>query len=332
MAGTRLLSYFQIGKETTKGSAVAATKMFHPDLSGAFSVDWGYNLHEGRYNLARTNVDYATRTMERVDITYRTPDDVGVGFDELPYFFIFPGGGTAGTGSTAWTWTHSWGGTTAGSAVSYTIEFGDDVQNYEAEYCQATRLRLSGGSDGKTQLEADFVGRQATKSSKTALTASQAVRIPSYLWALKHATAFSGLAAATSIPNFLREWEIDWTTGLTPAFYADGNDYFGQMNESVPVRGNIRLVVDSNATAITQYYDKGAAATVDFLRLQAYGSTLGATAYAAIMEAAVIYTNVTPLGSEIDGVNTYEVEAELVYDATGAKAMGATVVCATASL
>src|SRR5512139_3939166 len=99
MPGTRLLSYFQIGKETTKGSAVAATKMFHPDMTSAFDVDWGYSLHESRYNLARTNIDYGTRAMERVDITFRTPDDTGIAFDELPYFLIFPGGGTAGTGS-----------------------------------------------------------------------------------------------------------------------------------------------------------------------------------------------------------------------------------------
>lgn len=333
MPGVRLLSYLQLGKETTKGTAVAATKMMHPDLSSAYDIDWGYTLHEGRFPGSRANVTYGTRQMERVDIAYRTPDDTGVAFDELPYFFIFPGGGTAGTGSTAVTWAFAWGGTAAGSAVSYTVEFGDDVQNFEAEYVQATRLHVSASSEGMTNLEADLVGRQSTKSTKTSLSADSDVRMPGYLWVPAFATAFSGLNAASTTTNFLREWEADWTTGLVPHFYNDGLDYFGQIVESAPVRGTVRLVVDSNSTAVSQFYDKGEAGTVDFLRMAATGPTIaGGTAYKSILEFALLYTDVTPIGGEIEGVNTYEIEAEIVFDATGGKAIGGTVINNLASL
>jgi hypothetical protein len=333
MAGVRLLSHFQIGKETTKGTPVAATKMLHPDLSAAFDLDWGYTFHESRYQGFRANQTYGTRQLERVDISYRTPSDTGVAFDELPYFFIFPGGGTAGTGSTAVTWAFAWGGTALGSAVSYTVEFGDDTQNYEAEYAQATRLAISGASEGMTMLEADFVARQSTKSTKTTLTADSDVRIAAYLWRPRFATAFSGLNAAGTAVNFLHEWSADWTTGLVPHFYADGNDYFGQFQESAPVTGNVRLVVDSNSTAVSQFYDKGEAGTVDFLRMDASGATIaGGTAYQAILEFALVYEDVTKLAGERDGVNTYEIEARIVSDATGGKAIGGTVVCNLASL
>lgn len=332
MAGVRLLSHFAIGKETAAGTPVAASRMFHPDLSSAFQVNWGYTFHEGRQTGSRTNISYGTRQMERVDISYRTPDDTGVAFDEMPYFFIFPGGGTAGTGSTAVTWSHAWGGTAAGSAVTYTVEFGDDVQNYEAEMVKAKRLNISASQDGMTNLSADLVGRQSTKSTKTSLTAADPVRIPGYLWTVAFATASSGLAGASTVPNFLREWKADWTTGEQEHFYQDSNDYFGQWVESVPVRGTVRLVVDSNSTAITQFYDKGAASTVDFARFRAVGATLGGSNYSATLEYALIYQNVTPLGSEVDGVNTYEIEAEIVNDATFAKSVGGTVVCSLASL
>lgn len=335
MSGTRLLSYMQIGKETTKGTAVPATFRLSPDLTSAYQVDWRKTYHEGRSTGFRNPVSYATRQGEHVNITYRSPDDTGIAFDELPYFFHFPAGGTAGTGSTAVVWSWAWGGTATGTALAYTIEYGDDVQNLEAEYCQVSRLRLRGSGDGAsmTSLEADFFGRQSTKSTKTTLSTVDDVRIPGYLWTPAFATAASGLAAASTIPNFLREWGAEWTTGLVPHFYADGNDYFGQSQESAPVTGTVRLVVDSNATAVSQFYDKGEAGTIDFLRLVATGAVIaGGSAYKAILEYALEYTNVVALGGEVDGVNTYEVSAKIVVDSTWGQAVGSTVTCNLASL
>ena len=333
MAGSRSLSYFQIGTEgATRGTPVAATRQLYPDVSSAFNVDWGYTFHEGRVSATRTPISYGTRQYERIEINYRTPDDTGISFDELPFLLQFPAGITP-SGSTAITWAFSNGGTATGTAASYTIEFGDDVQAYEAEYAMASRIRLSGDADGMTQAEADFFGRQATKATKTAFSPLSPVSIPSYLWTVAFGTAFTALDAATAVPNFLREWELEYTTGWMPHFYADGADYFGQALESGHVMGNVRLVVDSNSTAVSQFYDKGAAGTTDFVRLEATGATIaGGTAYSAILETAVVWDNVTPLGSEIDGENTYEVEGTIIYDATGGQSIGGTVVCTTTGL
>lgn len=332
MPGVRLLSYFQIGKETTPGTPVAATRRFDPDLSSAFTVDWMKTFHDGRMNGARTNVSYATQQGTMVTINYRTPDDTGIGFDQLPYFFHFPGGGTAGSGSTAVTWGHAWGGTATGSALAYTIEFGDDVQNFEAEYCFARTLRMSAEPSGLTMLEAEFVGRQSTKSTKTSLTAPSPVRIPGYLWKPRFATAQAGLAGGSDIPSFLVGWNAEWTTGLVPRKYQDGLAYFGQSVEAAPVRGTLNLTVESNATAVSQFYDKAAADTVDFVQLKATGPTLGGSNYSAQLQFAVIYRDVQPLGGESDGVNLYNVTAEIVNDSTWGQSIGATVVCNATAL
>lgn len=333
MPGVRLLSYFQIGKETTPGTSVPATRRFAPDLSGSFTVDWMKTYHEGRATGTRTPITYSTQQGTMVSISYRTPDNTGVAFDELPFFFHFPGGGTAGTGATAdKTWGHAWGGTATGSALAYTIEFGDDVQEFEAEYCQPQRLRLSADPQGLTMLEADFYGRQATKSTKTALSITNPVRLPGYLWKPRFATAQSGLSGASDVPNFLVSWDAEWTTGLVPRFYHDGLAYFGQSVEAAPVMGQVHLVVESNATAITQFYDKAAAGTVDFIQLKATGATLGASNYSAQLQFAVEYENVTPLSGDADGVNLYDVTGRIVYDSTWGQSIGATVVCSVASL
>jgi hypothetical protein len=322
----------QIGKETTSGTAVAATRRMAPDLTSAFSIDWMKTYHEGRSTGTRNPVSYATQQGTMVTITYRTMDTAGIAFDDLPYFLHFPAGGTAGTGSTAVTWTTAWGGTATGSALSYTIEFGDDVQNFEAEYCQARHIGISAEPSGLTQLSADFYGRQATKSTKTSLTMGNPVNIPGSLWKPRFATTQAGLAGASDVPNFLVSWDAEWDTGLVPRFYHDGLAYFGQAVEAAPVTGNLHMIVESNSTAITQFYDKGAANTVDFVQLKATGPTLGASNYSSQFQFAVEYTTVTPLSGEGDGVNLYDITARIVYDATWGKSIEAVTVCNLASL
>jgi hypothetical protein len=328
MSGARLLSYFQLGKETTKGTAVAASRRFSPSLDSAFKVDWMKTYHEGRSTGVRTPISYSTQQGTLVTLTFGTLGDTGVGFDELPIFLIFPGGGTAGAGATAVTWGHAWGGTAAGSAITYTAEYGDDVQEYEAEYCFAKSINISAALGGLTQLSVEMVGRQSTKSTKTALDSVQPVRIPSYLWKPKFSTAQSTLTAASTVPNFLKSWDATWTTGLQESFYMDGNAYFGQSQESAPVRGTLHMVVASNSTAVSQFYDKGAAGTVDFVRLAATGPTIAAsgTAYLAQFDFAVEYREVQMISGDEEGENLYDVQAEIVYDNTWGQSIGGTVI------
>lgn len=333
MPGVRLLSYMQIGKETTPGTSVAATRRMAPDLTSAFTVDWMKTYHEGRSTGTRNPVTYATQQGTMVTINYRTMDTAGIAYDDLPYFMHFPAGGTAGTGASAdKTWTSAWGGAVTGSPVAYTIEFGDDVQEFEAEYCQARHIGISAEPSGLTQLTADFYGRQATKSTKTTLTMPNPVNIPGYLWKVRFATTQAGLTGASDIPNFLVSWDAEWDTGMVPRFYHDGLAYFGQGVEAAPVTGNLHMVVESNSTAITQFYDKGAANTIDFVQLKATGPALGSSFYSSQFQFAVEYTTVTPLSGEADGVNLYDVTARIVYDSTWTKSIEAVTVCSVASL
>lgn len=332
MPGVRLLSHFQLGKETTPGTAVAATRRFSPDLTSAFTIDWMKTFHEGRSTGTRNPISYSTQQGTMVNITFRSVDDAGIAFDDLPYFLHFPSGGTAGTGSTAISWTNAWGGTATGSAVSYTVEFGDDTQNFEAEYVQVQNLRFSAETSGLTQMEATMFGRQATKSAKTNLTIGNPVAIPGYLWKPRFASSQSGLSAASDITNFLVSWDADWTTGLVPRMYQDGLAYYGQTVEAAPVAGTLHMIVESNSTAITQFYDKGSAGTIDFVQMKATGPTLGASNYSAQFQFAVEYETVTPLSGEQDGVNLYDITARLVYDSTWGKSIESVVVCSLASL
>lgn len=333
MPGIRLLSYMQIGKEATPGTAVPATRRMAPDLTSGFSVDWMKTYHEGRSTGTRNPITYATQQGTMVTINYRSMDGAGIAYDDLPYFMHFPQGGTAGTGAGAdKTWTTAWGGAAAGSPLALTIEFGDDVQNYEADYCQVRHIGVSAEPQGLTQLTADIYGRQSTKSTKTSLTMPNPVNIPGYLWKIRFATSQAGLTAASDVTNFLVSWDAEWDTGLVPRFYHDGLAYFGQGVEAAPVTGQLHLVVESTAQAITQFYDKGAANTVDFVQLKATGPSLGSSNYSSQFQFAVEYETVQPLSGEQDGVNLYDITARIVYDSTWQKSIESTTVCSLATL
>lgn len=333
MPGVQLLSYLQLGKETTAGTAVAATRQLYPDGTGIWNLDRMRTRHPSANRGTRSNQTHVTQQGVRLDIPFRTAPDVGVAYDELIYPFSQLDGGVTGTGATAdKTWAFTPSQTGANAQESFTIEFGDDIQNYEAAYCQASDFTLSFGVDDLTQLEMNWFGRQSTKSTKTAVAANNAVKIPGHLWTIKFATAQSGLAGASVSANFLVGASLNVQTGLVRRKYNDGNAYFGQTVEALPIGGTLDLKVESTALAVSEFYDKAAADTIDFIRLKATGPVLGGAFYDAQIDLCVSYDDPQVIGEESDGVNLYNVHAELMYDSTWGTSLAPTVVNSLAAI
>lgn len=318
--GTELLSYLALGKESSKGTSVAATRRYGNNLAGSFTIDNMYNLHESRVTGRRNPVSYASTQGTLVTINYQNE----ASWDELQTVFQFPDGGTAvGVGTAVW--THSFGGTAAGSWVTYTAEFGDDVQEWEAEYCFATNGSLSADVGGTTMVGATLVGRQATKSTKTALNIASPYVIPTYLWQLKFASAQSGLSGASYQTGMLKSFNLQWQTGLTPGKYLDGTSYFTSGNETLPFMGTLDMTVVQNSTAVSTFYDNFAPsngqATPYFFMLNATGPAIGASAYAANISVCAIPTAVTPNAQFIDGQSCMDVSLALAFDETWGNSM-----------
>lgn len=334
--GTQIFTLLQMGKETTAGTSVAATKIWYPDGTGLVDIDSMLALHRGNRG-TRTKLSYATSKGTMVKIPYRANPDYGVAWDELPHVFgqIAPiGTATGATADKTWTVTPSQtGANAAGSA--YTIEYFDDIQAYEVEACQASSFTLSASEDSMTGLSIDWFGRQSTKTTKTTLTPINPVRIPGYLWKPTWFTTFAGLGTATANSSILTDWSLTINTGLVPQNYQDGFGYYSEAVQAEEFSGQLTFHVVSSATAVSQFYDNwnpGGAPTMDFMQLKAVGPALGSSNYTATMQMALLYTNVKPIGSEQNGVNLYEVTAELAYDATSTKSFAGTVICSIATI
>lgn len=316
-----------IGKETTPGTAVATTRELYPDGTGLLQIDRMRTYHEGAHRGTRSNITHATQMGLLVTIPFSTSTDVGVSYDDLIIPFSFLDGGNSGVGAGAdKTWTMTPNQATAGTFDTFTVEVGDDIQNYEVEYCVATAFRLSAGQNDLTQLAMDLVGRQATKSTATTVAGNNGLKIPSNLWTYKFATSQAGLAGASVVTNLVTGFDLEVISGLVPRFYHDGNKYFGQIVAADEIGGTLHLTVESTATAVSQFYDKAAADTVDFIRLKATGDALGASNYSAQIDLAVLYDEPEPLAGEDAGVMLYDVTARLVYDSTWTNSVIATIV------
>lgn len=322
--GTQIFTGFQTGKETTAGTTVAATRQWYGQGTGEVAIDDMLALHRGNRN-TRTQLAYATSKGVSVDISFQSDTDIGLAYDELPFVFSQLKGGLSGVGGGAdKVWTLAPSQTAANAQESYTIEVYDDIQEYEFGYCQLHDFTISAAFDGMTQFSGNWFGRQPVKSTKTAVTANTAVRIPGYLWLPRFATAQSGLAGASDSLNFLVDWSANHQTGLTRRFYQDGLAYFGQSVEALEQTATVTLHVESTALAVSEFYDKKRAQTVDFMQLKCTGPALGGSNYAVTLQYALLYTDVKPIASASDGVNLYEITAESVIDPTWATNFAAT--------
>ena len=102
------------------------------------------------------------------------------------------------------------------------------------------------------------------------------MRIPGYLWMPRFAATQAGLAGAQDTLNFLQDFSITHQTGLVPRYYQDGLAYFGQSVEALPQTATVTLHVEATALAVSEFYDKWAAQTVDFMQLKATGPIIAA--------------------------------------------------------
>jgi hypothetical protein len=314
MPGTQIFSYVNIGKETTRGTPVAPTRQFYDDAVGVLSPEYGQNFHEAENTGRRYRIRRVTRQTEDVSLKFSTTS--GVAYDDLVWPFSQIKGGATGVGGSAdKTWTFTPSATAANNPEAYSVDVGDDVQNWRCQYVMARSFKLSAALGGLTELEMDCFAQRAIKTAKATPAINAAIKIPGDLWTIKFAASIAGLGAASVQTNFLVNWEMEVFPGLRWRHYMDGNMYGGQHVET-DIAATLDLTVESTALAISEFYDKAVADTMDFIRLKAQGPVLGGSFYSAQIDMPVLYEEPEIISSEDDGINLYKVRAHLADDTT----------------
>lgn len=330
MAGTQIFTYANVGKETTRGTPVSPTRKLYVDGTGVLNVDPSLSFHEKENRGVRTRIVRATQRAEDVNLTMKFAD--GVGYDDLVVPFSQLKGGVTGTGAGAdKTWTFTPSMTAANNPEAYSIDVGDDIQNWRCQYSMLRSFTIGAAIGELTTLDMDWFAQRAVKGAKATPADNSAVKIPGDLWTVKFAATAAGLPGASVQANFLVDWSLAIETGLRNRHYLDGNLYFGQHQET-DIAAKLSLTVESTALAVTEFYDKWLAQTVDFIRLKATGPTLGGTNYSAQIDLPLVYSDVKPIGAESDGVNLWKIEANMAYDATSGNSIAPVIVNSLSAL
>jgi hypothetical protein len=328
--GTQVFTYANFGKETTRGTPVAPTRQLYVDGTGVLGVDPALNFHEDENAGIRTRIRRVTQQSEDVNLKIRTTS--GVGYDDLVIPFSQLKGAMTGVGAGAdKTWTATPAMTAANNPEAYSVDVGDETQNWRCQYAMWRSFKIGAALGDVTFLEGDLFAQRAIKGAKASPAVNSAIKIPGALWTVKYAATLAGLPGASINLNHLIDWELEVMTGLKWRHYMDGNLY-GAQHVETDIAATLSLTVESTALAVSEFYDKWLAQTLDFVRLKATGPTLGASNYSAQVDLPVLYSNVEPIGAEDDGVNLYKVEANLSYDGTSGTSIVPVIVNSLAAL
>ncbi len=330
MPGTQIFTYANFGKETVRGTPVAPTRQMYVDGTGVLGVDAGLNFHEAENAGLRARIRRATQQVEDVNLKIRTAS--GVSYDDLVIPLSQIKGALTGVGGAAdKTWTGVPSMTAANAPEAYSVDVGDDIQNWRCQYAMARSWKIGAALGDVTSLEMDLFAQRAIKTAKASPAINSAPKIPGDLWTIKFAGTLAGLPGASISTNFLIDWELEVMTGLRWRHYMDGNLYGGQHVET-DIAATLTMTVESTALAVSEFYDKALAQTLDFIRLKATGPTLGGTNYSAQVDLPVLYEVPEPIGAEDEGINLYKVVARAAYDPTGAQQIGVVLVNSLAAL
>jgi hypothetical protein len=330
--GTRIFTHFNMAPEVTFGTPVAPIRQFYVDGSGMWDEDIALNFHEQENRAIRTRIA-RTPTQQSEDVAVKISTFQGVSYDELAWFFNMLNGAAVGVGGAAdKTWTQTPSMTAANAPKSFSADAGDDIQNWRLQGLQWQTLKLTSARGELTQLEANGFAQRAIKTAAAAPVTNSAVKIPGDLWTVKFAASIAALTGASISTNFLLDWDLEINTGIVPRHYMDGNTYIGQSVEAQDISAVLNMTVESTALAVSEFYDKYKAQTLDFIRLKATGPVLGGTNYSSQIDLPVYFDKPQPMSGEEDGINLYKVPARLAYDPTSAKSLQLVTVNSIATL
>ena len=327
--GERFFSKIQYGKESTRGTAVAADTIWTGQV-GAMTSDRQIVYPVEQFGVrAESNRSIIGQRL----VTDVLSSEHGT-FQQLPVLFGcgLKGGVTAveqNTGSGDYLWDFTPSLTAANAPDSLTIEKGDDTQAWEAEYCMVERITISGqvqqdNSASPVAIEAAFFGRQWTETSFTgAISLPNAEPLVGILSQLYIDTAWSSVGS-TEKTSLLRDFSIEILTGVHPKFHGGSARTFDAYEEGlISVMANFTFEGNAAADAI---WDAKQAQTYQALRFKLSGSQIGSgDVHSLVIDMSGTWEDVIPLANEDRGNNLHTAVFHSFYDSTGASLLGLTV-------
>lgn len=242
-SGLRALRKIQIGEESTKGAAVAATAA----LLGVLTMKNSPTIHrpvEERGQLAEFS--RSVKVANLAELTF----EGDATFEQILYLLHMGilGNVTPDDADPAFTWTFLPAMAAAGVFDSFTVEFGDDVEQWEVEYCLAKSIEISGAMNEPVRIRGDIFGRKMTVCNFTSSLSPPTVESILSQRARIYIDNEDGTIGTTEVSALLIAFTFTIATGLAPKRFTDGSLDFSNYAETF--KGvDLRMTFAFNANA-----------------------------------------------------------------------------------
>jgi len=311
--GVRDLRKIELGKETTAGTAVAATTVWGG--TGVLKDDREITVVEEDVGyLQPLGRQYVPRYGATIDF-----DEIEATFEQLPYLLAasvenVTTGAADGDGSGK-IYQYDFATNAANTITTYTIEAGDNQRVDEMEYSFVEEWTLSGAKNEAVKMQGSWRGRQATDSDFTGALSRPTVEEILFNKGKLYIDATGGTIGTTQKTATWLGFTLHAVPGQKAHYTGDGNLYYTDVKQ---VTGELtgELVLEHDATGEAEL---GFARTgvVRLARMQFQGSALttaGTTyTYKTLqIDLAIKYTDVPELGED-EGDNTLTLPFRAIY-------------------
>lgn len=312
MAGELWRSYWQIGKETTAGTNVPATRIMYYDIDGSrLTREREPRVHRFAVG-SRENVRNFTLGPVVVGGTLVQPLSAS---EIIELLLLGIKGGVTPTGAgTAKLWTFVPGT----SLESATIEWTDGANAWEAGGCYVNKLRFTGNVRETSMVEAEIFGMNM---SSTTMTGSLVARTPSVIegWETKmYIDSFGGTAGSTQVTGTLINWEVEIDNQLGRKYFAANTQSLGAVAMG-EIAVMAKLTFEASASAADTEFSNWDATTKRLTRLTFGDNTVidGSDKEFVTIDIPGAW-DAFDLGGNDEGTRTYELSMQSIYDSTNA--------------
>ena len=317
--GEVALRFLQAGLEGTKGTATDATRVLMARISNP-----NFNKPREFVEEDRGTLVAAQRFIEGVkDYTFSLEGPAT--YEQLGWFFATSVIGSVSpstVNTTAYRFSYTPQTTAGGDTLeSATVEFGDDTQEYEMEYCESTGFTLgfdtlAVGQATPLMASFDYVTQSLTSNTKTASLTPPTVETILATGANAYIGATStAYASLSELTGSLRAFQLNYQNALARKVYVGDGATFSNLGRGRRVV-TFTATVEGNSDGVTRFveWDNG---TEKRIRLRFQGTVITssspATTKKLTIDGRIVFTSFNPIG-EVDTNTVYEMAGRFMPD------------------
>lgn len=319
MAGEQWKRLYQIGKEVTPGTPVAATRKLYG--TGALTRDRAIHMVEVQTGNRAMNVGGKVRAVVAGGQMVQP-----LSADEIvePLLMSVQGGVTPTTvDTTGKQWLFKATGATIDTA---TLEFYDGERNWQQTGVNVDTLSIAGSVEADNTVTATFFGREMVVNAQTPALTDRQIDIIEGWESQLFIDALGATPGTTNIPGTMISWKIDFSNNLGRKYFADNTTATGAV-----ILGKLGLkaeiVMEADAAALTEYTNRETAVQ-RLVRFQ-FGNNILVGSTTAKKKVAIdmpCLAGAIDLTGVTNGTATYKFNFEYMNDATNGFPLQVTVV------